>query len=143
MFIDFVVVIQVTSTAYSDNVAHFEALVDPHETLEALGKATVLADVVLKSFDAVVADDEPQLQGAEATAQRNTPVLVCDRTLSFTVCLGKLHCAYPVINCLLGVAVLQVQRVNDHGLCELETVAHPVTSTSVLKLFHVCLADEQ
>ena len=36
---------------------------------------TDVADVFLQSFDSVVADDEPELEGAEAAAQRNLPVL--------------------------------------------------------------------
>ena len=60
---------------HSDDVAHLEAIVVVDEAFEALGQAAVLTDVMLQSFDAVVADDEPQLERTEATAQRNSPVL--------------------------------------------------------------------
>lgn len=62
-------------TTYSDDVANFETLVTEDQGLETLGQAAVLADVTLEALHTVVADDEPEFQGAETTAQRNTPVL--------------------------------------------------------------------
>lgn len=34
---------------------------------------------------------------------------------------------YSVIDSFIRIAVLQIQRINDHGLRELEAVTHPVT----------------
>jgi hypothetical protein len=59
-----------------------EATVTLHETLELLGQGDVLADVLLKLLDTVDAQHEPQLQSAEATSQRDLPVLKTQRTQS-------------------------------------------------------------
>ena len=60
---------------YPDDVADFESVVGVDQTLEQLGQSAMLADVVLQSGHAVIADDEPQFQGAEAARQRNAPML--------------------------------------------------------------------
>lgn len=62
--------------SYSDNVADFKTFVSFDQDFEALGETTVLADVVLQASYTIITEDEPQFQGAETTAQRNTPVLL-------------------------------------------------------------------
>ncbi len=86
--------------SYPDVVADLESPVRPDQALEDLGQAAVLANVILamiqqflfflnktlvnftkniaslQSRDAVVSDDEPQLQRAEAARQRDSPVLL-------------------------------------------------------------------
>jgi len=61
--------------AHSGGTDELEAGVLEDEPLELLGEGDVLADVLLQPLDAVDAQHEPQLEGPEATAQRNLPVL--------------------------------------------------------------------
>ena len=61
--------------SYPNLIADFESVVLEYQAFEPLSQTAMLADVVLQSFHAVVADDEPQLEGAESSAQRDTPVL--------------------------------------------------------------------
>src|SRR5579863_192652 len=51
-------------------------VVDPLQKL--LCEADVPPHVELQSFDAVVANDEPQLQRTKAAAQRNVPVAIIE-----------------------------------------------------------------
>ena len=55
---------------------HLEAAVGAHHGLEGGGQLHAVAHVLLQALDAVVADDEPQLQRPEAPAQRDLPVLL-------------------------------------------------------------------
>ena len=74
--------------SYPNLIADFESVVLEYQAFEPLSQTAMLADVVLQTLHAVVADDEPQLEGAESSAQRDTPVLFnkCSRyflTLKF------------------------------------------------------------
>ncbi len=72
---------------------------------ELLGQCDMAADVVLQSFPAVVAQDEPELEAAEAAAERNLPVAVIDHSAR------------------LGRPVAQIFRQNGQGADEGATVA--------------------
>ena len=45
---------------------------------ELAGEFDMAAEVILQALDAVVADDEPELEGAEPAAQRHLPVAIID-----------------------------------------------------------------
>ena len=67
-----------TSHLFSPNhdvVADFESVVGEDKLLKVLGETAMLANVGLQTRDAVVADDEPQLQGPKAAAEGDSPVL--------------------------------------------------------------------
>jgi hypothetical protein len=61
--------------SYPNLIADFESIILEDQAFEPLSQTAMLADVVLQTFHSVVADDEPQLQCAESSAQRDTPVL--------------------------------------------------------------------
>ena len=61
--------------SYPNLIADFESVVLEYQAFEPLSQAAMLANVVLQAFHAVIADDEPQLQGTESSAKRDTPVL--------------------------------------------------------------------
>lgn len=86
-------------------VADLEPTILADESLELLGEPDVKPDVALQTGNAVGPHDEPQLETAEAAAQRDTPVAVVDGAV--------------------GVAVLEVERVDDEGGGEADTVTHP------------------
>src|SRR4051812_19977661 len=58
--------------------AELEARVGGDEGLEEGGEADLPADVGAQALDAVVADDEPELEGAEAAAEGDSPIAVVD-----------------------------------------------------------------
>lgn len=62
-------------------------------------------DVALQTGNAVGPHDEPELEAAEAAAQRDAPMAV----------------VYGAV----GVAVLEVERVDDEGGGQADTVTHP------------------
>ena len=55
-----------------------EAVVGADERFEERGQSHVLADVGAEAFDAVVAEDEPEFEGAEAASERDLPIAVID-----------------------------------------------------------------
>lgn len=65
----------------------------------------MLANIILQSFHAVIADDKPQLKGTESTAQWNTPVL---KKLFFNqkMCQILSNSIYPVIYSFVRMAML-------------------------------------
>lgn len=91
--------------AQLDLVAHLEALVLQHQLLELLRQADVVPDVLLQAGDAVGAQHEPQLERAEATRQWNSPV--------------------PVVDGGVGVAVLQIKRIDDQCGRQADAITHP------------------
>src|ERR1700746_2081890 len=56
----------------------FEAVILAHPAREFLRQRDMLPDVVLHALAAIVAQNKPQLQRAEAAAKRNMPVAVVD-----------------------------------------------------------------
>jgi len=77
--IDFIAV----AVAEADEVqrrrrSELEAIVGTDPRFEELRQAHVLADVELQSFYAVMADYEPELQGAKSPAERNLPIAIVD-----------------------------------------------------------------
>ena len=67
--------IQGVTGSYSDNVADFETFISFDKDFETLRQAAMFTNVVLQSSDTVITDDEPEFKGAEATAQRDAPML--------------------------------------------------------------------
>ncbi len=64
-------------------VSHLIASVGPNQLLEFHGQLNVVPDVLSDALCTVHSQDEPQLQGAEAAAQRQLPVLEVDYLACF------------------------------------------------------------
>ena len=75
----------------------------------------MFANVVLQSGDTVITDDKPEFEGAEATAQRDAPMLnKFIRLWRHTI--KRISLTYSVIDGFVRVTVLQVKRIDNHGL---------------------------
>src|ERR1700722_11834957 len=56
----------------------FEPIVFANPGQEFLGQVDVMADERLQTFDAVMLDDKPEFQRAEAAAERHVPIAVIE-----------------------------------------------------------------
>ena len=80
------------------------------------------ANVMAKSFHPVTSNGEPKFQRAKSTTQRHTPMLNENFLESDLQCRLK---SYAIVDGLLRVFVLQIERIDGHRIDQRKFVTNP------------------
>ena len=117
-----------------DRRGEFEAVIFPDPIGKLLGQSDVLPDVMLQAFDSVMAENKPQFQGAEATAERDVLVAVVDDGAGFGGLVAEVFRQHAE-SLDQGFAVGDVEdvavEVGEHPLVRVEAVAVGVLDPGV------------
>src|SRR5260370_6226510 len=116
----------------------FEARILAHPGGELLGETHMLANMVLQSFDPVIADDEPKLECAKAAPELDVPVAIINDSAGF-------RC--PVAQVLRQDRKRsdQVLSVNDVKAVAIEVGEHPFVRVEAVAVveFHTIVNESE